>query len=427
MNKFLAKTLQGDRVVWTIFLFLFIISVVEMFSASSMLVHISGSVQGPILRHALFFAIGFMALMIVQLVDFKYIRLLGYVGLAASWILLLYTSFFGGVEQAGAARWIDIGGFRFQPSEVAKLSLIVVVADMIERMQDEERQNKLFWYVIGAIVITCGMIFTENFSTAALLFVITMTMMLIGEINWRKLLTVCTGVVGVVLIILLMALFIPDDVFYNSGNPVFEKLERAKTWVARIENFAGDEETVSRFKVTDDNFQENHAQMAIARGGFLPSGPGTSVESNYLPEAFSDFIFAIIVEELGFFMGIFVMFLYLWLLFRAGRVARQSDSLFCAILVIGVTLLIVLQAFVHIAVSVHLIPVTGQPLPLISRGGTSILVNCIYFGIIISVTKYIQQQKLAKEMAAKAVVEPSEKPNVDTPIVTDAEIIEEVN
>lgn len=427
MNKFLAKTLQGDRVVWTIFLFLFIISVVEMFSASSMLVHISGSVQGPILRHALFFAIGFMALMIVQLVDFKYIRLLGYVGLAASWILLLYTSFFGGVEQAGAARWIDIGGFRFQPSEVAKLSLIVVVADMIERMQDEERQNKLFWYVIGAIVITCGMIFTENFSTAALLFVITMTMMLIGEINWRKLLTVCTGVVGVVLIILLMALFIPDDVFYNSGNPVFEKLERAKTWVARIENFAGDEETVSRFKVTDDNFQENHAQMAIARGGFLPSGPGTSVESNYLPEAFSDFIFAIIVEELGFFIGIFVMFLYLWLLFRAGRVARQSDSLFCAILVIGVTLLIVLQAFVHIAVSVHLIPVTGQPLPLISRGGTSILVNCIYFGIIISVTKYIQQQKLAKEMAAKAVVEPSEEPNVDTPIVTDAEIIEEVN
>ena len=404
MNKFLAKTLQGDRVVWIIFALLFVISIVEMFSASSMLVHWSGSVQGPILRHVVFFVVGFMALMIVQLVDFKHIRLLGYVGLAASWMLLLYTSFFGGVEQAGAARWIDIGGFRFQPSEIAKLSLIVVVADMVERMQNEERQNKLFWYVIGIIVITCGMIFTENFSTAALLFVITMTMMLIGEINWRKLLTVCAGVVGVVMIILLMAWNIPDDIYYNSGSPILKKLERAKTWVARIENFAGDEETVSRFKVTDDNFQENHAQMAIARGGFLPSGPGTSVESNYLPEAFSDFIFAIIVEELGFFIGIFVMFLYLWLLFRAGRVARQSDSLFCAILVIGVTLLIVLQAFVHIAVSVHLIPVTGQPLPLISRGGTSILVNCIYFGIIISVTKYIQQQKLAKEMAAKATI-----------------------
>jgi cell division protein FtsW len=146
-----------------------------------------------------------------------------------------------------------------------------------------------------------------------------------------------------------------------------------------------------------------------------------------LPEAFSDFIFAIIVEELGFFMGIFVIFLYLWLLFRAGRVARQSDSLFCAILVIGVTLLIVLQAFIHVGVSVHLGPVTGQPLPLISRGGTSILVNCIYFGIIISVTKYIQQQKIVKDMSEAAVASPVEQ-TVDTPAVEGVEeIIEEIN
>ena len=138
-------------------------------------------------------------------------------------------------------------------------------------------------------------------------------------------------------------------------------------------------------------------------------------------------IFAIIVEELGFFMGIFVIFLYLWLLFRAGRVARQSDSLFCAILVIGVTLLIVLQAFIHVGVSVHLGPVTGQPLPLISRGGTSILVNCVYFGNIISVTKYIQQQKMVKDMAAKVAVEPIEL-NVETPVVEEAtEVIEEIN
>ncbi len=424
MNNFLAKTLQGDRVVWTVFLFLFIISMVEMFSASSMLVHRSGSIQGPILRHAMFYVVGFMALMIVQLVDFKYIRLLGYVGLAASWLLLLYTTFFGGVEQAGAARWISIGGFQFQPSEVAKLSLIVVVADMIERMQNEERQNKLFWYVIGIIVVTCGMIFTENFSTAALLFVITITMMWIGEINWKKLATVCGGVVGAVMLILFVAWMIPEDIYREYDNPALKIFERAYTWVARIENFAGDGEEVSKFKVTDSNFQENHAQMAIARGGFLPSGPGTSVESNYLPEAFSDFIFAIIVEELGFFMGIFVIFLYLWLLFRAGRVARQSDSLFCAILVIGVTLLIVLQAFIHVGVSVHLGPVTGQPLPLISRGGTSILVNCIYFGIIISVTKYIQQQKQVKDVAVETA--PVEQ-KVEDVAAEDSEIIEEIN
>ena len=426
MNKFLAKTLEGDRVVWIIFGLLFLISIVEMFSASSMLVHWSGSVTGPILRHVLFFAAGFIGLMLVQLVNFKYIRLIGYFCLVCSWGLLVFTMF-RGIEQAGAARWISIAGFKFQPSEVAKLSLIIVVADMIERMQNAERQRKLFWYVIGAIVLTCAMIFTENFSTAALLFVITMIMMFVGEIDWRKLATVCAAVVGAVLLILAMAWFIPDDVYYNSHNPVFRKLERAKTWVARIDNFAGNGEEVSKYKINDSNFQENHAQMAIARGGFLPNGPGTSVESNYLPEAFSDFIFAIIVEELGFFMGIGVMLLYLWLLFRAGRVARQSDSLFCAILVIGVTLLIVLQAFIHIAVSVHLIPVTGQPLPLISRGGTSILVNCVYFGIIISVTKYIQQQKLAKEMAMKTATTESAEPNAETSNFEATEVIEEIN
>jgi cell division protein FtsW len=271
------------------------------------------------------------------------------------------------------------------------------------------------------------MIFTENFSTAAILFVITMTMMWIGEMNWRKLGVVVAGAIGAVMLILFVAWVIPDDVYYSSKNPVLQKLERAKTWVARIENFAGGEETVSKYKVTNDNYQENHAQMAIARGGFIPHGPGTSVERNYLPEAFSDFIFAIIVEELGFFMGVFVMFLYLWLLFRAGRVARQSDSLFCAILVIGVTMLIVLQAFIHIGVSVHLGPVTGQPLPLISRGGTSILVNCVYFGLIISVTKYIQLQKMKKETTEDVLVEPVES-NVDTPVVEEAtEVIEEIN
>lgn len=427
MNKFLAKTLQGDKVVWIIFALLFSISMVEMFSASSMLVHWSSnsSIHSPILRHAMFFSVGFVALLMVQLIDFKYIRLLGYVGLALSWALLIFTMFFG-TEQADAARWINIGPFQFQPSEVAKLSLVIVIADQIERLQNIERQNKYFWYLIGVVVITCGMIFTENFSTAAILFVITMSMMWIGEINWRKLATVTIIIIGIVMVILFVAWVIPDDIYYNSNNPVLEKLERAKTWVARIENFfVRDGEDVSKYRVTDANFQENHAQMAIARGGFVPSGPGTSVERNYLPEAFSDFIFAIIVEELGFFMGLFVIFLYLWLLFRAGRVARQSDSLFCAILVIGVTMLIVLQAFIHIGVSVHLGPVTGQPLPLISRGGTSILVNCVYFGLIISVTRHIQQQKLMKEPLAQTPVEPVEQ-TVNTDEVTVVEEIEEI-
>lgn len=431
MNKFLAKTLQGDRVVWIIFALLFGISMVEMFSASSMLVHwsSSSSIHSPILRHLMFFAIGFMGLMIVQMINFKYIRLLGYAGLAFSWGLLVLTMFIG-TKQAGAARWIEIGGFQFQPSEVAKLSLIIVIADQVERLQNVEKQNKYFWYVIIAILLTCGMIFTENFSTAAILFVITMTMMWIGEINWKRLAIVVGSIVAAVMLILFIAWKIPDDIYYNSENLVLRKLERAKTWVARIENFfEADAEAVSKFKIKADgsNFQENHAQMAVARGGFIPHGPGTSMERNYLPEAFSDFIFAIIVEELSVWMGLFVILLYLWLLFRAGRVARQSDSLFCAILVIGITMLIVLQAFIHIGVSVHLGPVTGQPLPLISRGGTSVLVNCVYFGLIISVTRHIQSQRLQKEMvgAAAVVAEPAET-NIEQTNSLETEMVEEV-
>jgi cell division protein FtsW len=328
----------------------------------------------------------------------------------------MYTTL-RGIEQAGAARWVSIAGFKFQPSEPAKLSLVVVIADLVERMQNIERQNKLFWIVMGGVVFTCAMIFTENFSTAVLLFGIVIIMMFIGEMQWRKILTACAGVVGIIAIILAMAWFIPDDVYYSSESPVLKKLERSKTWVARIQNFANDE-NVSKYKINDSNYQANHAQMAIARGGFIPKGPGSSVERNYLPEAFSDFIFAIIVEELSFFMGIFVMFLYLWLLFRAGRVAQQSDSLFCALLVIGVTLVIVLQAFIHIAVSVHLIPVTGQPLPLISRGGTSLLFNCIYFGLIIRVTKHIQLQKKLKQ----SVESTSDSSSVQT-----AELVEMAN
>ena len=416
MNKFIAKTLEGDKVVWIIFALLFLISLLEMFSASSRLVYWSSSVQGPILRHVIFFAVGFVALLLVQLLSFRAIRRWGYFILFCSWILLMYTTL-RGIEQAGAARWISIAGFKFQPSEPAKLSLVVVIADLVERMQNIERQNKLFWIVMGGVVFTCAMIFTENFSTAVLLFGIVIIMMFIGEMQWRKILTACAGVVGIIAIILAMAWFIPDDVYYSSESPVLKKLERSKTWVARIQNFANDE-NVSKYKINDSNYQANHAQMAIARGGFIPKGPGSSVERNYLPEAFSDFIFAIIVEELSFFMGIFVMFLYLWLLFRAGRVAQQSDSLFCALLVIGVTLVIVLQAFIHIAVSVHLIPVTGQPLPLISRGGTSLLFNCIYFGLIIRVTKHIQLQKKLKQ----SVESTSESSSVQT-----AELVEMAN
>lgn len=400
MDKFIGKAFKGDTVVWLVFIFLFCISIVEMFSASSMLVYKTGSIYGPISRHLFMYLIGFVGFLFVQICDFRWLRFLGYLGLAASFVFLICLTLGYGVEQAGAARFFVLFGIQFQPSELAKLSLIIVTADQVERFQNPEKQERNYYKFALVILAICGIIFLENLSTAALLFVVVMLIMMIGEVQLKRLLVTISVVISIVAVILIVAWNIPEKTYQEYDNKALQLFERAYTWVARIDNYTGNNDSENKFKITDENFQENHAQMAIARGGFLPKGPGTSVECNYLPEAFSDFIFAIIVEELGVIMGIIVIILYLILLYRAGVVARQSDSLFAAILVIGVTLIIVLQALFHVCVSVRMAPVTGQPLPLISNGGTSIVINCVYFGIIILVTRYIQQQKQIKQQEA---------------------------
>lgn len=387
MGGFLSRTLKGDRYVWFVFIALCVISLIEMFSASSALVARSGSIHGPIMRHFKFIAGGFVLMLITQLIDFKWMRLGGYVLWAISVVLLVYTLAFG-VEQAGSSRFLSIAGFQFQPSELAKISLVIVVADQVERMQNSAYQAKYYWAVALVVLTTCALIFLENLSTAGLLFITTMTMMFIGEVSWKKLLLTFAGVLTALIIVLSVAAVIPEDVYRQSDNKVIGLFDRAYTWVARLDNFVSDEE-VDRYEITDSNYQAAHAQIAIARGGFLPHMPGSSVQRDFLPEAFSDYIFAIIVEEGGFFAGVIVILLYLTLLFRAYKVAQKANSLFCAVMVIGVSLLVVFQAMIHIAVSVDLIPVTGQPLPLVSRGGTSMIVNCLYFGVIISVTRSI--------------------------------------
>ncbi len=430
MDKFIGKAFKGDKVVWVVFIFLFCISIVEMFSASSMLVYKTGSIYGPISRHLFMFLLGFVCFLVVQVCNFKVIRFCGYFGLGLSFIFLICLLLGFGVEQAGAARFFRIFGVQFQPSELAKLSLIVVTADQIERFQDAEKQEKNYrWFALVFLTI-CGLIFLENLSTAALIFVVIMTIMAIGEVRLKRIFSTIAVVFSIVAVILIVAWTIPERTYREYEDvKVLKIFERAYTWVARIENFVLDDDTTeNKFKITNENYQENHAQIAIARGGFIPSGPGTSVECNYLPEAFSDFIFAIIVEELGAIVGIAVIILYLVLLYRAGNVAQQCDSLFAAILVIGVTLTIVLQALFHICVSVRIVPVTGQPLPLISNGGTSIIVNCIYFGLIILVTRYIQQQK--KQAVQQTTKNESVANNVteldDTTTESTPELIEEI-
>ncbi len=375
------------------------VSIVAMFSASSYLVSRSGSIQGPILRHATFHLAGFFVILFVQLISFKWLKFIGYVMLVASLLLLVFTMVFG-VEQAGAARFISLGGFQFQPSEVAKVALLLVVASQVEFMQDAEYQRKYYKVLLLFIYATCGLIFLENLSTAAILFTVIMIMMWIGEVKFSRLFWSTAVVVILVGIIIGMAAIIPEETYQQSDNKVVKMFGRAYTWVSRIENFVDSDDT-AKFEINDDNYQAAHAKIAIARGGFFPHMPGSSIQRNFLPEAFSDYIFAIIVEEGGLLGGVIVIILYLILLYRAGVVARRADSIFGAVLVIGVTLLIVIQAFIHVCVATGFGPVTGQPLPLISRGGTSTLTNCFYIGLIINVTN--QMKKRTKQQPAADV------------------------
>jgi cell division protein FtsW len=237
------------------------------------------------------------------------------------------------------------------------------------------------------LIIICGLILLENFSTAFILFAVVFIMMFIGRISFKYL-----GSLALIIIV-------SGGIGYGAIKAIPKAsmphmLDRAYTWVGRIErHFDKKEANAEKYVITDENRQVQHGRIAIARGGVFGVMPGNSVERDYLPQAYSDFIFAIIVEEMGLIGGILVIILYLILLFRAGRIATTCSSVFPALLVIGLSLMIVIQTFVNMSVASSLIPVTGQPLPLISRGGTSILITCIYFGIIFGVTRQIKEEQ----------------------------------
>lgn len=406
MESLLKKYLRGDATLWIVFIMLCVVSIIEMYSASSTLAYKAASHTAPVLKHVGFLAGGALIAVFVHLVPYRYIRLLSYVGLLLSVIMLVFVMFKGHSEN-DASRWLVIGGVQFQPSELAKLSVIIVAADFISRIKDPKKdENRYFLSTIILLAVICPLILLENFSTAAILFGVVFLMMFVGHISLKRL-----GLIGGVLVLALVLGFgaiktIPQDKMPKA-------FDRAYTWVARIDRFSSDKDKeANKYVITDENRQVQHGRIAIARGGIFGVMPGNSVERDYLPQAYSDFIYAIIVEELGMFGGIFVILLYLILLFRAGRIATQSPTVFPAVVVIGLSLMIVLQAFVSMSVATSLGPVTGQPLPLISRGGTSILITCIYFGVILGVTRQIKEEK------SKGVYnEMDAKPETDVPVV----------
>ncbi len=380
MSNFLKKYLQGAPGIWAVFFVLCIISMIELYSASSMLAFRSANHTAPIISHATFLAGGIFIAFLIHLIPTKIIRILSYPGLALSILLLILTPFIG-IAANDAHRWISILGFTFQPSEIAKITLILVVADQLARIKDAESERNVFWRILGITAGVCFLIMIANLSTAVLLFGVVYFMMFISKISLRKLIPV----VLVLMSLGIMGYFLTKVIPYESMPSAFK---RSYTWVGRVdEMFLDMRSSDKEIVVNDDNYQTVNGRMAVARGGILGVFPGNSVQRDYLPLAFADCIYAIIVEEMGLFGGIALIILYLALLYNAGQIAYKTDSIYIASLAVGLMLMIVLQAFISMAVSVGVGPVTGQPLPLISRGGTSILITSIYFGIVLGISR----------------------------------------
>lgn len=377
------KVFHGDTSVWIIFLLLCCFSLVEVFSATSTLAYKTSNIWIPIVRHASFLLAGFLMILGMVRIHYRYYSLA--ILLMPLSILMLVVTPIIGVSANDASRWLEIFGVQFQPSEFGKLACIVYVAFLLSKRGKFSEKAIFQWIVVGVGII-CFLILLYNFSTASLLGMVCLLMMFIGQISLVR--------IGKLLLYLLLGGVVLIAVATIAPRTVEKFLPRLETWSNRLIKHADErgeaekEQTDKTYVITDENYQVTHAKIAIARGGLFGKMPGRSVQRDFLPQAYSDFIFAIIIEELGVVGGIVVLLLYIMLMIRVGIIARRCEKLFPKYLVIGCGLLIVIQALTNMAVAVNLIPVTGQPLPLISRGGTSTMLTCIYIGIILSVSHF---------------------------------------
>jgi cell division protein FtsW len=363
------------------------ISIVEVYSASSTLTF-KTDYWRPIVRHTMFLLAGTGIVLLIHSCKPKWFSL-ALIILPLAWFLLIVTKLVGSSTN-DAQRFLSIFGLSFQPSEIAKLCLIGTTAFFLSKY-NKSKKNIYYNIILSVAAITCGIILLDNFSTAILLFLVIVIMLFIGQIPFKKLLKL--GLICIVMgaAFVSFILFTPEKIMKS----VFP---RGVTWQGRMDRHFQEEEVKDgEYVITDANFQVSHANIAVARGKLLGNLPGNSRERDFLPQAYSDFIFAIIIEELGLVGGLFVLALYVFLFIRAGIIAGRCEKLFPKYLVIGCALLIVSQALTNMAVAVNLIPVTGQPLPLVSRGGTSTLITCIFFGIILSVSRYENPKGVKRE------------------------------
>lgn len=400
-----------DRTFWGLFITLIVVAIIALFSASSTLVYMHHSALGPIGQQMFFIVLGIAAAFVIQFIPTYWVRFCGY-GLLVLSALLVYSTMIPGnplvVTINGAARWVRIAGITFQPSELAKLSLIIVVADQLARIRTEDDKRKYFYRTLIITAVVMLPIMASNLSTAVLIGLIIFCLWILARIPWKY----TMSVVGIAVLVLGLGYTIVEFGFVRPKREMHGPFKRATTWVSRLDRHFVDEGT-SKYQLTDENIQEVYSAVAIARGGSSPIGvlPGNSKERDYLPLAFADYIFAIIVEESGIVGAGFLIFLYLAILFRACNVSSRYSDMPAMLMTMGLALMITCQALISMLVAVGLGPVTGQPLPLISRGGTSVLITSIYFGIMMGVSR---EQLQLRERVQETIAESQD----DAPIVT---------
>lgn len=400
----LSGLFRGDRVIWIVFFALCIISIVEVFSALSTLTYKDGDFIRPILRHFAFLVVGLLLVLVVHRIPCRYFKILMPLGLLFSFVTLICLLMGWGVEVNGAVRWLNVFGVPLQPSEIAKGSLVITTAYILSSMQTEKGADKrAIKYVLMFTVTICGLILPENFSTAVILFGVIVLMMFIGRVPLLQM-GKMLGVLAILGGLAIGTLLSISDSQADYIRDHFEGGSRVPVWRDRLVKHTQEKSIAEMSPDSFDifnNAQVGHANIAIASSGIIGSGPGNSVQRDFLSQAYSDFIYAIIVEELGLIGAVFVVLLYIVLLFRVSYIAKRCDnSCFPPFLAMGLALLLGCQAMVNMLVASGIAPVTGQPLPLISRGGTSTLINCVYIGMILSVSRLAKKRDKLRRMAA---------------------------
>ncbi len=369
------KNLKGDKVIWALVLFLGILSILAVYSSIVSLAYKyqDGNTEYFLFKHGFILIVGFGLMYAAHKLDYKYYSRISQLAIFVAVPLLAFT-LLTGASINDASRWLVIPVINqtFQTSDLAKLALIMFLARMLSKKQDIIKDfNSAFIPILFPVLIICGLILPANFSTAAMLFTTSVVLMFIGRVNLKYIISMI--LIGVVLLSVFIGIVVNSN--YTG---------RVETWKNRIENFMSND--------SESNYQAEQSKIAIATGGPLGKGPGGSTQRNFLPHPYSDFIYAIVIEEYGILGGFVLLLLYLILLYRGIIICIKAPRTFGSLLAIGLSFSLVFQAMINMAVAVNLFPVTGQPLPMVSMGGTSIWFTCLAIGIILSVSRTVYEE-----------------------------------